>query len=89
MSYCKSSIVLCQVEAIVVALSRDKVLTRGGLATSIHQKDPNIQIQLQDSKWPDEVTGSGVIVCESNILASRYVFFVHLPSHTDPNAQQV
>jgi hypothetical protein len=82
--YCKSTIILCQVDAIVVAIPRDKDLTRGGLATSIHQKDPNIQRQLQDSKWPDEATGSGVIVCQSNILASRYVFFIHLLKYTDP-----
>jgi hypothetical protein len=73
----------------VVAIPWNKDLTRGGLATSIHQKDPNIQRQLQDSEWLDEATGSGVIVCESNILASRYVFFIHLLKYTQPNVQQV
>jgi hypothetical protein len=73
----------------VVAILRNKVLTCGQVATSIHQKDPKIQKQLQDSKWSDEATGSGVIVCESNRLASRYVFFIHLLNHTDPNAEQV
>jgi hypothetical protein len=73
----------------VVAIPRDKDLTRGQLATSIHLKDPNIQRQLRACRWPDEATGSGVIVCESNILACRCVFFIHLLKYTDSAAEQV
>jgi hypothetical protein len=73
----------------VVPIPRDKVLTLGQLAFTLHIKDPNIERQLRDSKWPDEATCGGVIVCESNRLASRYVFFIHLLNSTQPNAEQV
>jgi hypothetical protein len=73
----------------VVPIPRDKVLTFGQLAINLHEKDPNIQRQLRASKWPDEVTCGGVIVCESNRLASKYIFFIHLLNCTQPNAAQV